>query len=271
LIRSFILILVVGVVFLADGCKTASKQAGREAVKAHNSQNSLDWAGVYTGVVPCADCDGIETVVIIHKDRTFRVQTKYIGKSVDVFDKSGTFVWNKAGSNVELLGIPAGTMPTHYQVGENRLIQLDRNGNKIKGDLTSRYMLKKTAPATASSSIGGKVEIQMVGTKWRVVELQGQKVTKGFEHTEDSFIQLSRELKFTAYAGCNRMFGNYELKEGSRIRFNGVASTMMACPDMKTEQTLAELLRFVDNYSLNGSRMTLNKARMAPLAVFEAE
>jgi heat shock protein HslJ len=46
---------------------------------------------------------------------------------------------------------------------------------------------------------------------------------------------------------------------------------MMACPDMKTEQILAEVLKTVDNYSLSGQRMTLNKARMAPLAVFQAE
>ncbi len=267
LIRSFIFAAAVGLVFLVGGCKTASKQAANM----HNSQNSLDWAGVYTGIVPCADCDGIETVVIIHKDLSFRVQTKYIGKSIEVFDKRGTFVWDKTGRMVELIGIPAGTMPTRYQVGVNRLIQLDLAGNIIKGDLASRYVLKKTVPATASASIGGKVEIPLVGTKWWLVEIHGQKVMKGSEKTEDPFIQLTKEFKFSAYAGCNRMFGSYELKEGWRIRFNGVASTMMACPDMKTEQALAEVLTTVDNYSLSGSRMTLNKARMAPLAVFEAE
>jgi heat shock protein HslJ len=268
--RSFILLAVIGLVFLTGGCKT-SKQAGGEVAKADNSQNSLDWAGVYTGIVPCADCDGIETVVIIHKDLTYRLQTKYIGKSTDVSDKRGTFVWNKAGSSVELLGIPAGSMPTRYQVGENQLIQLDLKGNKITGELASRYVLKKSKAATASAGVGGKVEIPLVGTKWRLVELQGQKVMKSTESAEDSYIQLNTDGRVSAYAGCNRMSGGYELKEGFRIRFIGIISTMMACPDMKTEQTLGEVFNTVDNYSLNGTRMTLNKAKMAPLAVFEAK
>jgi heat shock protein HslJ len=39
---------------------------------------------------------------------------------------------------------------------------------------------------------------------------------------------------------------------------------------METEQEFAKMLEKVDNYSLNGNQMTLNKARMAPLARFEA-
>lgn len=46
---------------------------------------------------------------------------------------------------------------------------------------------------------------------------------------------------------------------------------MMACLDMKDEQVLKEVFNVADNYSLNGNRMTLNKGRMAPLAVFEAQ
>ena len=266
-----ILVAIFGIVFLASGCKTSSKQTVREVPKADNSQNSLDWPGVYTGIVPCADCDGIETVVIIHKDLTYRVQTKYIGKSTEVFDKRGTFVWDKSGNSVELQGIATGTMPTRYRVEENQLIQLDLKGKKIAGEQASRYVLKKTTPATASAGVGVTVEIPLEGTKWRLVELRGQKVIKGSEQTEDSFIQLTNEFKFSAYAGCNRMFGSYELKEGLQIRFHGVASTRMACPDMKTEQVLGEVLLTADNYSLHGSSLTLSKAGMGPLAVFIAE
>jgi heat shock protein HslJ len=50
-----------------------------------------------------------------------------------------------------------------------------------------------------------------------------------------------------------------------------MATTMMACPDMATEKQFMEVLNIADNFSLNGNTMTLNKARMAPLAVFKAE
>ena len=113
------------------------------------------------------------------------------------------------------------------------------------------------------------MEIPMIGTKWRLVELQGQAVVNNVESKEQYYIQLSQDGKVSAFAGCNRMFGGYEMKDGLRISFTGMASTRMACPDMKTEQILSEVLNTVDNYSLNGTRMTLNKAKMAPLAVFE--
>jgi heat shock protein HslJ len=45
----------------------------------------------------------------------------------------------------------------------------------------------------------------------------------------------------------------------------------MACAEgMETEQAFNEVLGMVDNYSLNGEQLTLNRARMAPLARFEA-
>ena len=37
----------------------AAAAAGADA--AHNSRNALDWAGTYEGVLPCADCPGIQT------------------------------------------------------------------------------------------------------------------------------------------------------------------------------------------------------------------
>jgi heat shock protein HslJ len=60
------------------------------------------------------------------------------------------------------------------------------------------------------------------------------------------------------------------VKNGSQITLSQVATTMMACLDMTVETQFMEILKTADNYSLNGNTMTLNKARMAPLAVFEA-
>lgn len=44
----------------------------------------------------------------------------------------------------------------------------------------------------------------------------------------------------------------------------------MACPDINTETALLEVLSSADNYTINGQQLSLNKARMAPLAKFEA-
>ena len=45
----------------------------------HNAKNSLDYIGMYKGVVPCADCEGIETTLWLD-DNNFVLITNYLGK-----------------------------------------------------------------------------------------------------------------------------------------------------------------------------------------------
>jgi len=44
-----------------------------------------------------------------------------------------------------------------------------------------------------------------------------------------------------------------------------LAATMMACPDMETPRQFTDALQQVDNYSIAGGELSLNRARMAPL------
>lgn len=141
----------------------------------------------------------------------------------------------------------------------------------LAGCKTTSRQVKSNQQTDSQNVTLEKSDLPLVGTKWLLVELRGQPVAKNKDSKEVFYLQLAEEGKVTAFAGCNRMFGGYELKEGLQIRFTAMASTRMACPDMTTEQVLGEVLAGADNYSINGQSMTLNKARMAPLAKFEAE
>ena len=55
---------------------------------AHTAENSLDWNGTYKGVLPCADCEGLETTVVVNENNTYCVKTKYLGKGDKVFEKN---------------------------------------------------------------------------------------------------------------------------------------------------------------------------------------
>jgi heat shock protein HslJ len=111
-------------------------------IDAHNSQTALDWQGTYKGIMPCADCEGIETKLILTKDLTFVIQTKYLGKGeAKVFEEKGNFIWDKTGGSISLLGLKG--RPSQYKVGENKLIQLDMQGNAITGQLAEKYVLIK--------------------------------------------------------------------------------------------------------------------------------
>ncbi|MEX0636212.1 MAG: copper resistance protein NlpE [Ferruginibacter sp.] len=107
-----------------------------------NSFNALDWPGTYTGIVPCADCDGIETSITLNKDLIYAIKTTYLGKNkTAVIEKKGSFIWNKKGNIITWDNVKSA--PSKYLVGENKLIQLDINGKRMEGSLAAKYVLKK--------------------------------------------------------------------------------------------------------------------------------
>ena len=241
----------------------------------HNAKNSLDYMGMYQGILPCADCEGIETSILLEDDKNYVLKTNYLGKKNSTTNEvRGVYSWNEEGNTIILAGIE--NAPNRYFVGENYLKQLDMDGNKIEGDLADKYVLNKTVPPPppAPDSIKGNFIPQktlFIYNKWKLVELNGKPVQNTSDSKKVMFIQLNKDNRYAAFAGCNNMMGSYEIKEDAmRIKFTKGASTMMACPDMTTEQEFAEMLEKVDNYSINGNSLSFNRARMAPLARFEA-
>lgn len=225
---------------------------------AHNSRNSLDWAGTYRGVLPCADCPGIETTVTLRADGTYSATSRYLERDVATTGE-GRFTWSADGGSVSLTGEEA----ARYRVGENRLTRLALDGSPVEGPLAGNYVLTKVD--------GGDAAVPLTGTRWRLVELRGQPVT-GLERAPELTLG-AEDGRASGFGGCNTFGGGYTLdEERLRISFGQLVSTLRACPTgMDIERTLHEVLGQVDNYSLSGGRLTLNRARMAPLAVFEAD
>jgi uncharacterized lipoprotein NlpE involved in copper resistance len=104
------------------------------------AQNSLDVAGVYKGILPCADCEGMETTIELKKDSTYSRIIQYLGKKENRFTASGKWIWIN-GSTISLGSIKE--EPNQYFVAEGKLIQLDMAGNRITGELAATYELKK--------------------------------------------------------------------------------------------------------------------------------
>ncbi|GHT41338.1 lipoprotein [Bacteroidia bacterium] len=130
-------------------CKQQNKsEASSESIEvnaidaAHNSRNSVNWQGTYTGTTPCADCEGIQTTLTLNES-TYVLETVYIGKSNEVYKTEGKFVWNDEGSRITLDNEKTNGFNTQFRVGENVLWQLDREGKQIEGELADMYMLRK--------------------------------------------------------------------------------------------------------------------------------
>lgn len=111
---------------------------------AHTSENSLDWEGTYSGVLPCKDCDGIDTRLILRKNQTYQLVVRYLGipeKESKDFISEGEFSWEDNGSNILLKGEK--TDFQKFKVGELFLLPLDINGNQIKRVPGNNFKLLK--------------------------------------------------------------------------------------------------------------------------------
>jgi len=133
---------VIATLFLVlISCKFESKNQTVPCFDtAHNSRNSLDWWGLYTGILPCADCEGIKVQLIINRDETYELSYTYIGKCETPFVFTGTFKWDDAGGRITMRNQ---NFPVRYKVGEGRLFQLDLDGNPVSGELADMYILTK--------------------------------------------------------------------------------------------------------------------------------
>ena len=141
-----ILTLITTIVILGMSCgrqsieQSASEEMSDEFFDMHNARIALDYVGSYSGVLPCADCEGIRTEVILVDESQFIRKTQYIGQDDMVFEESGIYTWDEAGNTITLEGVDE---PNQYFVSENRIFHLDKDGNRIEGELAEKYILKK--------------------------------------------------------------------------------------------------------------------------------
>jgi heat shock protein HslJ len=119
--------------------------------------------------------------------------------------------------------------------------------------------------------IGESSAPELTETYWKLSELMGKPITGPSATGKEMYIKLIKEGNMVqGHGGCNSFRGKYEIKDGNRISFSGLASTMMACPDMENESAFMKAVESADNYVISGNSLQLNKAKMAPLAKFEA-
>ena len=102
----------------------------------HTTRNSVNWDGIYKGVIPCADCEGIDVEITLNLDETYRISYQYMGKNDTPFSSSGKFTWDDNGS---IITLDTNGFAPNYFVGENWLAQLDMDKKPISGDVASLY------------------------------------------------------------------------------------------------------------------------------------
>ncbi|MBQ0769675.1 MAG: META domain-containing protein [Bizionia sp.] len=129
---------------------------------------------------------------------------------------------------------------------------------------------KKTDIDTTTPEAAVVETVDITNMQWSLTTLEGTALETSEQNGQVIHFTLNAEdNRVNGFAGCNSFSGTYTIDTGNRISFDGLAVTTMACPDSKIdEKNVLSVFEMVDNYTVSGDKLMLNKARRAPLAVF---
>lgn len=248
-----IFIVALSVFPLMINCNNANKntEPTTQIPDEHTSQIALDWKGVYTGVLPCTDCEGIRTKIIL-RDSTYNLSSMYLGKEEVTENVSyGSFSWTSDGSTVVLHDEPK---PNSYKVEENRLVKLDMEDHIISGELSEMYQLNKLSHP-------------ILDQKWVLIELNGSVPDYGNAKVIDLRLN-SEDSRAIGFSGCNNYTGEFDLDE-TILRFSKMAATLMACDKMDLESEYNRMLNAVTGFTLERETLVLHSAEKQAVARFK--
>lgn len=111
-----------------------------------------------------------------------------------------------------------------------------------------------------------KTRRPLVGTEWQLIQLGGETIRP----VEGQFtMTLSADGQLAGVGACNHLTGPYTSDEDRSLKIGPLASTRMACPDLKHEQAFIEALESVTHYDMDGP-MLLILSNGELRAVFQA-
>jgi heat shock protein HslJ len=128
---------------------------------------------------------------------------------------------------------------------------------------------KKEASQTenqATETTQSQKKTEITETSWKLVSLHGEQVPMHEDQREAHIILKPEGNKVTGSGGCNVLNGTYELGDGSSILFSKMATTMMSCPDMETEQQFLKVFEKAETYRVKGDTLLLNNSNENTLA-----
>lgn len=103
------------------------------------ASDQLNWVGDYKGVLPCADCAGIETELELKADQSYELSEEYLGKQSNEFKAKGRFSFDADQSNV--IRLDSHGQERKFLIGENFVELLDmQTGKTIQSELNYKLM-----------------------------------------------------------------------------------------------------------------------------------
>ena len=229
------------VIALLAACSGEKPQPPPDAgvVDMHNSQNSLDWSGVYEGVVACQGCPATQMRLTLGQDGRFELSRRALVRGATPATATGQFTWQPDGNSIVLDASGGGQ---GFAVGEGRVIVLNSDGSRPDAAGASLVRLA-TAPADARRGLAEMLEDH----RWTLSSATGadnQPMGNLFPSADRPFVFNFAGSRLMIEGGCNGLRGGYQLGADGLLTLSQLASTQMACdpPLMAADQALSGLL-----------------------------
>lgn len=240
----FVLIATLPACATEKGLDVPAKPAITSPVDTHTSRHSLDWAGAYEGVLPCADCPGIRTRLTLGSDGAFERRTLYLDRQVAPSIARGQFTWQAGGA---VIALDANGGGQRYAVEEGRLIALNRDGTRPQPQEASRVLRRVSQQASHSELI----QI-LEAHRWTLesaTDSANQRNEVSSRVAGRSFVFSFSGGSINIRGGCNSLRGSYQISADeelnvTQLNVGRLASTMMACEpaSMNADAALTALL-----------------------------
>jgi heat shock protein HslJ len=243
--KAVLIFSVLAVALSAGAQQNGGAMAGTTDI--HTSQNSLDWAGTYEGVLPCADCPGIRIRLTLNRDGTYERMTQYLERPGAGETVRGTFEWNASGNAITLDAHGGGQQ---YSVAEGRLTSLSRDGG---GNSAFNNVLTLVSPTGKKDTLAQTLE-RYRWTLESATDGQNRRIDRLSPREEHTIVLGFSGNRLNIQGPCNRIMGSYQINAEGQLLVNGRASTMMACEAslMSADAMLSTVLAKPLNIEIGG-------------------
>lgn len=201
-------------------CKKTDSMA-TETPKADSTQVTRTVSGMYEGVLPCADCPGIETTLSFDNDSNVSKTVLYQDSKGAAETEKGK--WKLNGPYVEVTFKDNQT--EFYLIKTDSTIAiLDQDKKEIQSELASHYILSKEKPIVPKSLNGSYI----LGE-----EGKGYYQTLTLTNTKDNEFDVAVTFKAATKKGCE--FKGKGILVNNQIEVNLKDSN----PDLKAVMTIS--------------------------------
>ncbi|MDO4881529.1 MAG: copper resistance protein NlpE [Capnocytophaga sp.] len=143
--KTILTLSVIALMAVSCNCNQNAKKETEEATSMEQSMTEMttempamaSYVGTYEGVLPCADCEGLNVTLTINEDSFSSKESSDKGS----FENKGSVSFNAETGVLTLTGTDG--MTNLYKVKDNAVVMLDADGNEVMGELASHYVLTK--------------------------------------------------------------------------------------------------------------------------------